>query len=124
MVTVGNKLESIGAEFANLAFNWAQNPGHVLTARDCEMLRETQKRWDDAVAETRQPWFGDLFWPEEDTEDCSCSLDDLLQSMADNGCLETGTVVTVLRAQNLKRVHVSVMIPEDGVVSYVEAPAP
>lgn len=37
-----------GSMLANVAFNWAQRPGYVLTAEDCEMLRTLQREWDAA----------------------------------------------------------------------------
>ena len=63
---------------------------------------------------------GDLFWDAEETEDCATTLDDLLQQQADNGCLENGAIVEVLRARNLPRMVVSVTVDEDGRVDYKE----
>lgn len=65
---------------------------------------------------------GDLFWGEDDTEDCATSLDDLLQQRADNGCLEDGEILGVLRARNLPRMEVKVFVDSEGLVTYVGTP--
>lgn len=41
-------MREVGALLANVAFNWAQRPGHVLTERDCAMLKKMQADWDEA----------------------------------------------------------------------------
>lgn len=41
--------KQIGAELANVAYNWAQSPGRILTLQDCEMLKELSERWDAAA---------------------------------------------------------------------------
>jgi hypothetical protein len=37
-----------GTELANVAFNWAQAPGYVLTQADCDMLHGLRLRYDAA----------------------------------------------------------------------------
>jgi len=37
----------VGRQFANIAHNWKQRPGHVLSAADCLMLERLQKEWDN-----------------------------------------------------------------------------
>lgn len=39
-----------GALLANVAFNWAQQIGHVLTPDDAAMLDKLRREWDDAKA--------------------------------------------------------------------------
>jgi hypothetical protein len=48
-------LKQVGAEMANVAYNWAQFPGHMLTARECAMLRDLSTQWDLALAEVSRP---------------------------------------------------------------------
>lgn len=43
----GAKREQVGRQLANIAHNWKQRPGHVLTAADCLMLERLQKEWDN-----------------------------------------------------------------------------
>lgn len=43
--------DQIGAQLANVAFNWAQHTGHTLTAEDCAMLDKLRKQWDAARAQ-------------------------------------------------------------------------
>jgi hypothetical protein len=37
-----------GTELSNVAFNWAQHPGYVLTQADCDMLHSLRLRYDAA----------------------------------------------------------------------------
>lgn len=39
-----------GQRMANLCFNLSQTPGHVLTQKDVEGMRELYKAWDEAIA--------------------------------------------------------------------------
>lgn len=39
---------AIGAQLANVAFNWAQQPGYTLTSDDCAMLDNLRKKWDES----------------------------------------------------------------------------
>ena len=39
---------SAGGELANVAFNFAQKVGHVLTSDDVEMLDSLRKKWDES----------------------------------------------------------------------------
>lgn len=41
-------LLNAGAKTANTMYNLAQQPGHVLTARDCELFSDMRKEWDAA----------------------------------------------------------------------------
>lgn len=47
------KLLDIGQQFSNVAFNWSQNVGRVLTEADCAMLKKLQREWDDAARQAR-----------------------------------------------------------------------
>ena len=38
----------VGAELANVAFNFAQKVGHTLTRDDAELLDSLRKKWDEA----------------------------------------------------------------------------
>lgn len=38
----------VGGQLANVAFNWAQRPGRTLEMADTEMLKQLQRRWDQA----------------------------------------------------------------------------
>lgn len=44
---------TIGQQLSNVAFNWAQNEGRVLTAADCAMLADVRRQWDEAAAALR-----------------------------------------------------------------------
>lgn len=43
------QIERVGAQLANVAFNWAQTPGRASTEDDAEMLDSLRKQWDEAV---------------------------------------------------------------------------
>ncbi len=42
-----------GQQLSNVAFNWAQSEGRVLTAADCAMLKKLHQQWDEAVTAAR-----------------------------------------------------------------------
>lgn len=44
------QVKSVGSQLSNVAFNWAQHEGHVLTANDCAMLDALRRKWDEAAA--------------------------------------------------------------------------
>lgn len=46
---VSDELVSVGGQLANVAFNWAQRAGHVLTGDDVAMLDKLRKQWDAAI---------------------------------------------------------------------------
>ena len=39
----------VGGQLANIAFNWAQKPGYVLTSDDVVMLDKLRRQWDEAL---------------------------------------------------------------------------
>jgi hypothetical protein len=41
--------KNIGCQLANIAFNWAQNPGYALTSDDVVMLDKLRRQWDEAL---------------------------------------------------------------------------
>lgn len=41
--------DSVGAQLANVAFNWSQKMGYALTSDDCEMLNRLRREWDAAT---------------------------------------------------------------------------
>ena len=43
------QIERVGAQLANVAFNWAQQLGRPITDQDTEMLDSLRKQWDEAV---------------------------------------------------------------------------
>jgi hypothetical protein len=43
------RMRSVGAQLANVAFNWAQRPGHVLTGDDAALLDKLRRQWDEAL---------------------------------------------------------------------------
>jgi len=57
---------------------------------------------------------GDLFWPDDDGEDCAESMFNLLESLHINGQIEPGQVVRVRRARNLPSVEVIITTFENG----------
>ena len=40
-------LLNTAAQFSNIAYNWSQRPGYVLTQRDCEMLDKLRRAHDE-----------------------------------------------------------------------------
>lgn len=48
-VRILKPLRSIGDEMSNLCFNLGQRSGNaILEKRHCEIMRDLQRRWDDA----------------------------------------------------------------------------
>jgi hypothetical protein len=47
---IHHELRAVGAQLSNVAFNWSQRPGYVITESDCAMLRELREAWDGALA--------------------------------------------------------------------------
>ena len=47
------ELRWAGDALSNVAFNWSQLPGRVLTEHDAHLLRKLYIAWDVAVAKTR-----------------------------------------------------------------------
>lgn len=43
------RIEAVGAQLANVAFNWAQSAGRTLSGNDAEMLDSLRKQWDETV---------------------------------------------------------------------------
>lgn len=43
-----DRLLFIGGLLSNVAFNWKQRPGYVLTEHDCAELEGLQRQWDAA----------------------------------------------------------------------------
>jgi len=41
-----------GAQLSNIAFNWAQRCGRVLTSDDCTLLDKCRKQWDAGAIDT------------------------------------------------------------------------
>ena len=41
------QMKNTGSLLSNVAFNWAQHPGKVLSQDDCDNLKTLQKQWDE-----------------------------------------------------------------------------
>ncbi len=42
------RLRNVGDQLSNVAFNWGQQAGYRLEARDCDMLNNLRRQWDAA----------------------------------------------------------------------------
>lgn len=52
---MADALREAGNQLANLAFNWAQQPGYTLTSDDVALLDKLRRQWDDARAALAAP---------------------------------------------------------------------
>lgn len=48
-----DKTVAIGAQLANVAFNWANRVGHTLTGDDVALLDSLRKKWDAALSDRK-----------------------------------------------------------------------
>jgi hypothetical protein len=48
--TLESAVKVAGYRLSNMAYNWSQCPGYVLTASDCANLADLVKAWDVATS--------------------------------------------------------------------------
>lgn len=103
---------SVGAQLANVAFNWKQKCGHKITQADCDMLALLQLQWDASInvvptiidrlrkAEAASKWISvDEQLPETFvTDDSECWL----QGRRINAAINSVRVLVALSGQGVR----------------------
>jgi len=115
-MTTNNPLEQIRELYAE-ALRHERHHTHAETSYWLDQYKLMIKNLlasADWVCVPVEPFDGGISVPDDDGEECACSMDELLSNLHNNGQIDAGEVVRVRRAKNLPSVDVTITTDADG----------